>query len=298
MSWVKLDDRFLSNPKVIDLTKDAKLLYIAGLSHAAGQLTNGFLSKGAVRAMRGLVDAEGSAVGELVTANLWENADSGYQIHDYEKYNPSADDTIRRREELSRIRSEAGKKGMESRWRDNKDNKDITTHVIDSLYQTPLQNDNPVPVPVIVPVPDPVLDSTSKALATAPRKKPRGNGSPPDSALVWEAFQTAYNRRYGVEHPRNATVNAQMLNFIGRIGLAESPAVAAFYVGHNKAYYVQQRHTIGAMLRDAEALRTDWATGCKATNREANEADRMQGTSEMWDRIEARQQAKRTTVDT
>lgn len=91
MPWVKLDDQFFAHPKIVDLPKDAKLLYLAGLTHAAAQLTDGRLSTGAVRIVAAMVDVDRTEAGVLVNAGLWDADDDGYVIHDFLQYNRSAD---------------------------------------------------------------------------------------------------------------------------------------------------------------------------------------------------------------
>ena len=54
-----------------------------------------------------------------------------------------------------------------------------------------------------------------------------------------------------------------MAQFITRVPRAEAPLIAAFYLGHNDAYYIRMSHSVGIMLRDAEKLRTEWQTGRK-----------------------------------
>lgn len=91
MAWVKLDDQFFANPKVIDLPKDAKLLYLGGLTHAAAQLTDGALTPGAVRLIAAMVDVDRSHAAALVTAGLWDVDGDNYIIHDYHSYNRTAE---------------------------------------------------------------------------------------------------------------------------------------------------------------------------------------------------------------
>jgi hypothetical protein len=98
MSWSRLDDQFFNHQKVIDLPKDAKLLYLCALTHAAAQLTDGFISPGALRVVSALVDVDPRMAETLVEAELWERTEKGYQIHDYLEYNPSAENVRRDRE--------------------------------------------------------------------------------------------------------------------------------------------------------------------------------------------------------
>ena len=38
------------------------------------------------------------------------------------------------------------------------------------------------------------------------------------------------------------------------LGAEDAPAVAAFYVGHNDAFYIRKGHDVGQLLADAEKL--------------------------------------------
>lgn len=91
MAWVKLDDQFFANPKVIDLPKDAKLLYLGGLTHAAAQLTDGTLTPGAVRMICAMVDVDRGQADALVAAGLWDRDGENFIIHDYLNYNRTAE---------------------------------------------------------------------------------------------------------------------------------------------------------------------------------------------------------------
>lgn len=101
--------------------------------------------------------------------------------------------------------------------------------------------------------------------------RPRG----PDTGPTWDAYAEAFVSRYGVEPVRNATVNAQMLHFVERIGAAEAPDVARFYVAScSSAFYVKRCHAVGVLLTDAESLHTQWATHRPVTATEAAMTDR------------------------
>lgn len=96
------------------------------------------------------------------------------------------------------------------------------------------------------------------------------------SHATWVAYCAAYKTRYGVEPTRNATVNGQLAKFVARVPAAEAPEIAAFFVLHNKSFYISSRHAVGALLRDAEGLRTEWLTNRTVTDTEARQADRTQ----------------------
>jgi len=101
---------------------------------------------------------------------------------------------------------------------------------------------------------------------------------PADLALnaeIWKSYSEAYEVRYKTKPVRNARVNGQIAQFAKRLG-KEAPAVARFYLSLAKSYYVAKVHDFGLCLGDAEALRTQWATGRTVTQKEAQQADSAQ----------------------
>lgn len=106
--------------------------------------------------------------------------------------------------------------------------------------------------------------------AAAKKKKVSGTGE------TWMAYSEAYFNRYGTEPVRNATVSSQIVQFVKRIGETESPHVAAFFLTHNDAFYVKQMHAVGLLLKDAEKLRTEWATQSQMTHTKAMQVDKTQ----------------------
>lgn len=111
--------------------------------------------------------------------------------------------------------------------------------------------------------------------ATSPAKAPRA-----DTALqaacreTFREYQQAYAARYGAPHVDNAKVRSQIKQFVQRIGRDESPLVAAWYVQHPGAKYVASMHGMDCLLKDAEKLRTEWATGRVVTSTAARQSDR------------------------
>jgi hypothetical protein len=91
--WVKLDDGFVSHPKIVDLSDRAFRLHVAALCHSGRNLTDGWLSPRAVRTVAVEVDADPVELPlELVAAGVWERDDAGgYRIHDFGDYNPTAE---------------------------------------------------------------------------------------------------------------------------------------------------------------------------------------------------------------
>jgi hypothetical protein len=115
---------------------------------------------------------------------------------------------------------------------------------------------------------------------------------------TWSAYGTAYFNRYGTEPIRNTLVNTMVKQFVQKIGFDESPYVAEFFVQHNDRFYVQKTHAVALMNKDAEGLRTQWATGNSMTSTRAGQIDKTQANfsvvGEAMKILEAQNNAKNT----
>jgi hypothetical protein len=112
------------------------------------------------------------------------------------------------------------------------------------------------------------------------------------SAGTWDAYALAYERRYAAPPVRNAKVNAQLAQLVARIGPEEAPPVAAHYVGSQNRLYVGAGHCVDLLLRDAEKLRTEWATGRSGLAKQAVEADRIAADGQKWSNVLSTLQAE------
>lgn len=114
MTWVRLEDVFPENLKVISAGPSAAWLYVAGLCYCGRNLTDGFVPDAALAGMGGYgVLRARHLAGVLVNVNLWERRDGGYSVHDYLNHQRS-------REVVGRIRqtkSRAGQAGGQARAR-------------------------------------------------------------------------------------------------------------------------------------------------------------------------------------
>jgi hypothetical protein len=118
-----------------------------------------------------------------------------------------------------------------------------------------------------------------------PPKPPKKAKAPSDGAQVWEAYAHAYEQRYGTPPVRNARVNGQCAQLVARLGAERAAAVVRFFLTHQSRYYVQTVHTLGACLKDAEALWTQMQTGQRITSATANEADKGQANEDVFKKL-------------
>jgi hypothetical protein len=90
-----------------------------------------------------------------------------------------------------------------------------------------------------------------------------------------------------VEPVRNSKTNAHLCQLVDRLGAEEAPQVAAFFLTHNKPLYVAARHPTNLLVQDAEGLRTQWATGVKATTTEAKNLELRDNVVGQYERVMA-----------
>lgn len=126
---------------------------------------------------------------------------------------------------------------------------------------------------------------------TSPSTITHEGEDPPVPIAAWEGYREAYLGRYAVEPVRNAKANALMQQLARRLG-KEAPAVAAFYLTHNSGLYVSSRHALELLVRDAEGLRTQWATGVKSTHLEGRSAEQRDAVLEQVKRVSERMGGK------
>jgi hypothetical protein len=129
MTWVRIDDGFSEHPKLLRVGLVGMGLQVAALCYCNRNLTDGFIPTEVVPTLQG-----SRMVTKMVAAGLWDVAEGGYMIHNYDQYQPTkAQVKERRRLTADRVK----------RWRN------------DNVTQLHPQNNgvsNAAPVPVPVPV--------------------------------------------------------------------------------------------------------------------------------------------------
>lgn len=146
--WAKIDAGYSENIKAASVGPIGQLIHFRSILYAVRNLTDGIIPRSAISLLthdleficdRGEPVLEKNFPCLLVTHGLWEVHDQGYYIHDFLKWNRSKKEVIK----LTKNRSFAGKKGMESRYNQTNStssspNKNLTsdlTSVITNAYQ-------------------------------------------------------------------------------------------------------------------------------------------------------------------
>lgn len=111
---------------------------------------------------------------------------------------------------------------------------------------------------------------------------------------TWTAYAIAYRTRHGATPVRNAKVNANVKQIVQRLGYAEAPLVAAWFLRVNERLVVQGMHDLGLLLARCEAYRTQWATNRQVTETSARHADQTQSNVTAADEAKALLRNRRT----
>lgn len=109
MTWTRIDDKFLMNPKVQSVGVHGMALYLSGLIYCNGNMTDGFIMDGMMPIICGMAFQTPARhiADKLVEMNLWEVVEGGYQIHDFLTFNKSKTEI----ESLNKARANNGAKG-------------------------------------------------------------------------------------------------------------------------------------------------------------------------------------------
>jgi len=111
---------------------------------------------------------------------------------------------------------------------------------------------------------------------------------------TWTAYAIAYRTRHGATPVRNAKVNANVKQIVQRLGYAEAPLVAAWFLRVNERLVVQGMHDLGLLLARCEAYRTQWATNRQVTETSARHTDQTQSNVTAADEAKALLRNRRT----
>lgn len=115
MTWANFDDCYPDHPKVVGLSDGAFRLNTSAICYCARFQTDGFIPK--PLASKLTPNFRNAHLGELTRAGLWKAEGGGYWVHDYLQWNRSRAQI----EEARLLKSMAGKKGAEKRWREDGD---------------------------------------------------------------------------------------------------------------------------------------------------------------------------------
>jgi ribonuclease HI len=87
--WVKFDDSLPENPDVDRLSHGAFRLYVSSICYCQKHLTDGAIDAGRVPLL--IRSYRASYATELTACGLWVETESGYEVHNFTKWNKTRD---------------------------------------------------------------------------------------------------------------------------------------------------------------------------------------------------------------
>lgn len=90
MVWARFDDRYSDSPKIEAAGPWAELLDMRAIIYAAGNLTDGLITRRALTKISAGIPSPAKKAEKLVEVGRWEiNPGGGWLIHSFLTYNPS-----------------------------------------------------------------------------------------------------------------------------------------------------------------------------------------------------------------
>ena len=163
MTWFKLDDTWLTHPKVQAAGLRARALWIAGGLHCAQHLTDGRIDHHLVPILAALAGVSNGTkeARQLVSVGLWIDGGDHYTMTDYLDYQPS-------RERVISDRAKAAERQKRARSGTRESRRDITrdsrpSHAVSHAYPDPTRPDPSSDTYVLPPPPVTVVGDDSAA---------------------------------------------------------------------------------------------------------------------------------------
>ncbi|HBO5640118.1 TPA: phage replication protein [Pseudomonas aeruginosa] len=111
---------------------------------------------------------------------------------------------------------------------------------------------------------------------------------------TWANYAMAYRTRYTAWPVWNASVAGKLSKLIDRVGQADAPKVAAFYVKCiHDARLIAQHHPLGLLLANAEGYHTMWLTNRPTTGTQARQQEKTASNLSAAEQALAEQRARR-----
>lgn len=106
MPWFRVDDALAFHAKTVAVGNAAMGMWVRAGSWSLQQLTDGFIPTHIVLT----IGTRGGATA-LVASGMWEEADGGYLFHDWDEYQPTADEIRAGRAATHEVKVKAGRIG-------------------------------------------------------------------------------------------------------------------------------------------------------------------------------------------
>lgn len=142
MTWFRIDDTWLTHPKVQAVGLRGRALWIAGGLHCAQHLTDGLIDKTFVTVLAATAGVTAKEAKALADAGLWIDRGTHWEMKDFLDYQPSRESVLKERERWARSK-------RKSRHRDS-DRPSDEESTVDSYVESRSEStpSRPVPSPI------------------------------------------------------------------------------------------------------------------------------------------------------
>lgn len=149
MPWFKVDDQLAMHIKTIEAGNAALGVWVRAGSWASANLTDGFVPESLMAAL----GAREADVAALVRVGFWREVEGGWQFHDWDEYQPTAD-SVRQEREAARQRKRKQRRNERGEFTNDVTPVSRRDTPRDSQRDSRRSHARPVPVPDPVPVND------------------------------------------------------------------------------------------------------------------------------------------------
>lgn len=160
MAWFKLDDTWITHPKMIAAGLHGRALWVAGGTHCSQQLTDGRIVKTSLPLIAAQAGVKPSVASKLVELGLWADRGDFYEMPDFLEYNPSRAQVLAERERWKSNKQ----RQRDKKRREAEDNSGDNRDVPGGLSGDSTEESSP-PRPVPSPTSNGVCNSTSRVPA-------------------------------------------------------------------------------------------------------------------------------------
>lgn len=223
MTWVRIDDGFISHPKTLQLSHKAIVLHLTGLTHCATHLTDGVVDKTAMRMLLATARVTKKALTELLELEMWSDQGKEYVIHDYLEYQESRATVLKRRADATdRKRRQRNMSRRDEQRDDHRDSREASqdTHPFPSHPSSILiVRDDPTSAVHNVPIEDSSFEERRQRIIDAEvSKRHRESTKKIDSDERW---MNSVRKNLTAEH------GADLIQTISQYPDAPDSAIAA-----------------------------------------------------------------------
>lgn len=145
----------------------------------------------------------------------------------------------------------------------------IVVHVTRTLRDVPIQTNEQTNERII---PASKNSQASKPKKSTESKEPKREAK---SSQTWEAYRSAYHRRYRIDPPRNAEINRNLCSLIDKVGQEDAAKLASFYLSIDDEWLKKRFHPVRNLIQDYQNFLTRMKLGQSGSYGRPDDVERI-----------------------